>query len=224
MNQPITISATILILRACHVYETPHATTIQKRCEQCQNDLMAYLESKVLDPEWFGFILLDHQKPYEVSVWICFLGSFWSWSNVEGSLHPPKQIELNLLRTKCFVCSLHPPKSKRSAQLNFAWYLTEFISKDIFAELPVFVSDLRILKVPFFTFAYELFKGRRSIHFRSSCAVLLVCAGSAFCPSVRTWVCDIGDVTPAYVFFQKMRDRSNVLECYWASDVKWLEL
>ena len=48
MNQPITISATILILRACHVYETPHATTIQKRCEQCQNDLMAYLESKVL--------------------------------------------------------------------------------------------------------------------------------------------------------------------------------
>jgi len=37
--------------------------------------------------------------------------------------------------------------------------------------------------VPFFTFAYELFKGRRSINFRSSCAVLLVCAGSAFCLS-----------------------------------------
>lgn len=45
-----------------------------------------------------------------------------------------------------------------------------------------FVSMIHA-NVPFFTFSYELMKGRRGVDLRSAAAVLLVCVGSAFCIS-----------------------------------------
>ena len=47
-------------------------------------------------------------------------------------------------------------------------------------------------EVPFFTFSYELLKGRRVVDLRSPAAVLLVCVGSAFCAPVAVFGWGLG--------------------------------